>query len=463
MAVITGTNGNDNLTGTAGPDMFYPMLGVDTVDGLGGTDSMIVEYSDYFIDPFAGAAVPTPMKSVITSSQGAFGGVVRTVYGGQSVAFAGIEHLYVRFDQFNNFVTLDASAALLGATLDLGGGDGIDTLQADFTSLGSQTLDFSSGTAPTSFGGMFSSFEILQLQFGSGSDNVTGGSGKDTLAGGGGSDTLDGGAGDDTLYSGSLSPDWQTPYFANNFPYTPPVLDTGAEVDTLRGGSGWDRIFAGYGDVIDGGADGADLLISLQGSSTGLTIDFRALANGGTLTVGGGLISNIKGVLWVEGSNHDDFLTGSDMPGYMNQSQGPIFGLGGDDHLVAGLASGNLYGGEGNDVLDSIYNLGAYYGEGGDDVINSLGRIAQAFGGDGNDIMNVAGIAQGGAGNDVVTWSTRWAESPAAARATTSSMAPPGRTPWPEARAPTRSTGTAGPTFSSRPGRCRASSPASTI
>ena len=43
MAVYNGTNGNDNLTGTAEADTFNPLLGQDTVDGLGGSDILVVD------------------------------------------------------------------------------------------------------------------------------------------------------------------------------------------------------------------------------------------------------------------------------------------------------------------------------------------------------------------------------------------------------------------------------------
>ncbi len=399
MAVITGTSGNDTLNGTAGADTINALLGKDAVDGLGGADTLIVDYSAVTVANILETFFNLP--SIVASSGGSFAGAIKTVNGLHMTTFAGVETLQVTLDPYNNLLVLEASALLLGASVALDGGAGTDTLDVDFSAHGGVDLHF----GPNVSGGFGSivNFENFRLKAGAGTDNVTGGDGDDILAGGGGADTLDGGAGADTLYSGTLSPAWQTPIFANNVSYTPPVLDTGNEVDTLRGGSGWDRIFAGFGDIIDGGADGADLLISLRGSSAGLTIDFRALANGGSLTVGGGLISNIKGVIWIDGSDHDDILTGSDALGFQNWSFAPIFGRGGNDHLTAGSATGNIYGGDGNDVIDAPYNSGAYYGEGGDDVINSLGVQSQSFGGDGDDILNVAGSGHGGDGNDIIT------------------------------------------------------------
>jgi len=248
---------------------------------------------------------------------------------------------------------------------------------------------------------------------GGGDDSLDGGGGNDILAGDAGADTLNGGDGDDTLYAGSISPDWEMPFFQNNPHYVSPALDRGSEVDTLNGGAGIDRIYAGYGDIVDGGADLADLLISFGGASSGVTVDFRALDGGGSLTIAGHSISNIRSVLWIEGSDFDDTITGSDQGDGSGTTYAPIFGMGGNDHLIAGINTGNIYGGAGNDLIDvhqsspGIGYNGVYYGEAGDDVITVTGDggsypYATAYGGDGNDVISLAGTAYGGAGDDTI-------------------------------------------------------------
>src|SRR5687768_17002650 len=103
MANITGTTGNDNLVGTDDDDSIDPVRGVDTVDGLGGSDRLIIDYSTVFWDPFAGAAVPGSTVSTISSDGGSFSGVIRTD-NLNHVTFSNIEHLHVKLDFWQNTV-----------------------------------------------------------------------------------------------------------------------------------------------------------------------------------------------------------------------------------------------------------------------------------------------------------------------------------------------------------------------
>src|SRR6478672_12235675 len=243
----------------------------------------------------------------------------------------------------------------------------------------------------------------------SGGDTLTGGAGDDIIVGLAGADTINGGDGNDTLYSDALSPPWNIPWNTN--PYTAPVLDVGSEADTLNGGNGQDTIYAGYGDSVSGGADTDSLLISFRGATSGVTADFRPLlADGsGSIMVGGALIQGIERVLWIEGSNFDDTLYAQAEPfGWADFT--PIFGLGGNDHIVAGQLSGNLYGGDGDDIVDgslSIYGK-YYYGGAGNDTV--FGGRGWAYGDDGNDIIWSSARAFGGAGDDELH--AQWAGSP---------------------------------------------------
>jgi Ca2+-binding RTX toxin-like protein len=236
-----------------------------------------------------------------------------------------------------------------------------------------------------------------------GNDSLSGDGSSDILVGGGGEDVLDGGAGDDKLYSGDESPPFNQPYYGN--PYTPPVLDAGAAVDTLVGGAGSDRLFAGYGDNVDGGTDGGYggdyLYISFLGATIGVTADFRQV----TQVIGGGTITGVENISWVQGSNFaDDINVGS----YANNGYSDftaVFGMGGNDRLVAGYYTGVLFGGDGDDIVDgrgSQYLQSVDGGAGDDTLYTNTNTFASAYGGDGNDTIYSHGLTYGGAGNDLI-------------------------------------------------------------
>jgi Ca2+-binding RTX toxin-like protein len=238
-----------------------------------------------------------------------------------------------------------------------------------------------------------------RIDGGGGDDMLLGRGGGDDLAGNGGSDEIDGGEGDDFLYSGDRSPAFRQPYYNN--PWNAPVLDTGAEVDTLRGGAGSDRLFAGYGDNADGGGNGAYggdyLYISFQGASAGVTADFRLASQ----VIGGGTITGFETISWVQGSNFDDTITLAG--GYFDFTA--IFGMGGNDHLIAGYETGHMDGGDGDDIVDgrgSQYLQRVYGGNGNDTLYTHTNGIGEAYGGDGNDTIYSHGTTYGGAGNDTI-------------------------------------------------------------
>jgi Ca2+-binding RTX toxin-like protein len=244
-----------------------------------------------------------------------------------------------------------------------------------------------------------------------GNDTLSGGGGNDRIGGGTGADIIHGDDGNDDLFSFDISP-------AFNGPSSPPLLDTGSEVDWLYGGPGSDRLFAGYGDNVDGGADGDYLYISFMGAASGVTVDFRQLFNNGSITIGGGTITNVEATGWIEGSNFNDDITDCDL-GFFQ----PIFGNGGNDHLHGGYYTGEMHGGDGDDVIDagqspyrsvefgdagndlliSGFNGGTLDGGAGNDELRGTGG-ALLYGGDGDDLIDCGGGGQGfgGAGDDII-------------------------------------------------------------
>jgi Ca2+-binding RTX toxin-like protein len=456
-------NGTDTLTGNGGDDMFTVGLGTKVIDGGTGADT--VEIIDLAFEPlYTADGVAVSLLQQGQAQETGIGAFTLTsienlsgFYG--SDEFTGDDNANILAGEGGDDTLIgnggddilagdgtfglsegDAGAITFipqadGATGNdhLDGGAGNDTLiggTGDDTLIGGagdDTLDGGEGRDLVSYANAASSVTVslatagAQNTGGDGVDNLvsiegllgsdhddqlTGDDNDNVLAGGAGADTLDGGGGNDTLYSDVLSPFWERPFFNNNPEFVAPVLDTGTEVDTLNGGAGLDTIYAGYGDIVDGGTDRANLLISLMGATSGVTADFRDLDDGGTLTIGGNTISNIQSVLWIEGSNHDDIITGSDQHQGFGSEYAPIFGRGGNDQLTAGVNTGNIYGGDGNDTIESEHSGGYLYGDAGDDTINftAFFGFGTMFGGDGNDTLNITGGgASGGAGNDVIT------------------------------------------------------------
>ncbi len=215
-------------------------------------------------------------------------------------------------------------------------------------------------------------------------------------------ETLTGAEGADALYSREVSPAYAKPLGDSLF--VAPLLDTTAEIDTLSGLAGDDRLFAGYGDNVDGGEGSDGLLISLRGSSAGVVADFGGAAEGGEVSIGGGTIKGIEAIEWLEGSDFDDVLTLGEAAG----DHAPVFGLGGDDEIVAGRLTGSVFGGDGNDIIDlAEAEYGSlHFGEAGDDLMLGGAADDRMRGGEGDDLLiDRSGDDEldGGAGADIVS------------------------------------------------------------
>lgn len=233
-----------------------------------------------------------------------------------------------------------------------------------------------------------------------GNDTLNGDTGDDVVSGGSGADTLRGGDGGDRIFAGNLTSPFGNPSYAN-----PPVLDSGTDVDTLFGDGGDDRLFAGYGDNVDGGANGFTgdyLYISFEGAPSGVTVNF----NNATNIIGGGTITNVEHISWVNGSNYDDDITIGDVGnGYADFTV--VFGMAGNDRLVGSYYTSVLDGGDGNDFLDlrpSQYAQAAYGGAGADIIYTPSNSSSSSYGGDGNDTIYAgSGMNHGGNGDDIIT------------------------------------------------------------
>jgi Ca2+-binding RTX toxin-like protein len=232
-----------------------------------------------------------------------------------------------------------------------------------------------------------------QIAGAAGNDTLTGNVGSDSIEGGKGADSLNGGAGSDVLLSYATGPD----------SFHGPSQDIFSDRDTLIGGDGDDFIAAGYGDAIDGGAGSNSLAINFEGAKSGVHADFSELYNG-PLTIGGGLIQNIREVVFVQGSDYGDYIR----PYTDYYAFNTVHGGGGDDALFASYYTYGLFGDEGNDTIDatgSQYLSEVYGGEGDDQIDGRRNGSLRVFGEDGDDIIESNNYAFGGAGDDSIVMS----------------------------------------------------------
>jgi Ca2+-binding RTX toxin-like protein len=239
--VITGTVGNDTLTGTAVGEPIYGVAGNDTLSGGLGADAL-----------YGGTGNDT--------LNGETGGDTLSGGEGNDILNGGDDADTLRGDAGND--TLDGGAgsddSRGGAGDDvITGGSGSDTMAGDD---GNDTLTASSGGG-TAHGGNGND-NITGSNLGddlrgdegddvitalSGNDILRGGGGTDHLSGGDGADDIDGGTGNDTIFGGE----------GND------ILGggLGAFRNSLDGGGGNDILYAGAGgstDTVTGGA-GNDL------------------------------------------------------------------------------------------------------------------------------------------------------------------------------------------------------------
>jgi serralysin len=201
------------------------------------------------------------------------------------------------------------------------------------------------------------------LDGGAGNDTLVGLSGSDVLTGSTGADIFFGGAGDDRI-----SADREIGFDGN------------VDVDQIYAGDGNDVIFAGYGDIVDGGAGFDVLNLSYVGASHGIIGDTKVLFAGQPLTPGGGTVRNIERFDAIALTNFNDVMVIGDQA-----DPATAYGYGGDDHLIGQENRVVMHGGDGNDLLVGSTANDELYGDRGNDILIGGPGTDLLFGGDGND------------------------------------------------------------------------------
>jgi Ca2+-binding RTX toxin-like protein len=345
--ILFGTFRNERMIGHSGDDVFYGSPGADIIFGNGS----IAPGGDFVNYSASEAAISVNLLTGAASGGDAQGDVLNSIEGVIGTRFAD---------------------TILGT----GGGDLL------WGGLGDDTLDGIGGDD--------------QIFGEGGNDTVIGGIGQDRLSGGAGSDQINGGDGFDVLFAGENSPGFTAPPNFSpadvRYARSDLILDTGAEADSLFGGNHDDALFIGYNDSADGGAHdlrGDSLYVSLMGASAGVQVDFTQP----TVTLGSGTVTGFENVNFVEGSNFDDNITMRSTTGTFMRAA--VYGMGGNDQIVAGTWTTEIYGGDGHDGLDATGSMAQIIVEGGagnDNVFINAGSYAQRLdGGSGLDTLYSSG------------------------------------------------------------------------
>ena len=435
--VLSGYTGNDTLIGGAGDDIF--MEGIKTWGGfdIGG---FVVDQSYNFgqgNDDIQGGVGDDWLYYGGRAGAAVLDLTARTVIfgGAERDTFSGIEAITLGYGADR------VTGVQAGIWLDLAQGNdtlsGVSGFSLAYGGTGRDLLDYSAATAAVTvdlsnnvgaFGAQVFEFEdvtgaVNAVNFVTGDDlsnKLTGGNQADTFDGQGGNDGLYGGYGGDTI-AGDDGDD---------------LLDGGSGFDVLWGGAGNDTIMSGPGGgFMDGGVGNDSLTGNFEADTiTGDLGDDAIYGGSGNDSILGGdgndLIWGGAGRNILDGGTGDDTIYGGDWSevifgGTAAATDGTlgIIDAGAGNDTVTAYGTGQVWLGAGDDVL--LYAPGnnpqQVWGDDGNDRISLyLGTAAgglgndtisvttgSAIGGIGNDSLTVGlnGSADGGDGDDVVTYS----------------------------------------------------------
>lgn len=397
---LRGGNSADTLNGGAGNDWLRSAAGDATINGGLGTDFWQADLS---------ASIANISINALNSQTTAQGGVgaglsVRAIEGLSLTTGAGNDVLNTAGYTTDDWV--DTRQGNDTVNLGLGfnsanGGDGVDTLVIDYSSLTSaiRRLDDGYGwlgyydklgTTSTSYYG----FEKFNIIGGSASDVLYGGSLNDSLSGGAGNDVLNAGAGLDTIVGGAGSDRWTADYGG---------LTNGVSLTLTAAGNG---TLTGVGTQLTGIES---ITLTTASANVADTIDTLLVRGNNTINTqyGDDVVRVGAGVHQINGGDGNDLLQ-FNFASSTEAITGWDTGYGWYTFAdAAGLNSVNFYGFEsfritGGSGADRLYTWGGsdvISGGAGDDVISGGGGDDNLTGGVGSDLF----VCNAGAGVDRIT------------------------------------------------------------
>jgi len=423
----TGNTLANSITGNAGNNLIDGGAGIDTMSGRAGDDTYIVDNTGDVINELANAGADAAYASATYTLSANVEKLVLTGAAGINGTGNAQDNKIIGNDG-NNVLsgmagndsieggagndTLDGGSGvdlLVGGTgndtyvvdsaLDLiveNAGEGVDTVQASFTTALGDNLENLTLTGTANIDGGGNAFDNLITGNG-GNNRLDGGEGNDTLLGGAGDDTYEidaldtvvegAGAGIDTVRAGfsyTLGANVENLIlaggdlngtgnaFANGILGTAGnnVLDGGLGADTLDGGAGNDTY------IVD---NSADVVVEAAGNGVDTVLasaSYQLSANVEHLVLTGS--ASINGV----GNAGDNTLTGNSGNNLLDGGQGA-------DILVGGAGNDTLVGSEGDDRLDGGVDADLMQGGAGNDVylVDNAGDTVVEAAGNGTDTV----------------------------------------------------------------------------
>jgi Ca2+-binding RTX toxin-like protein len=310
MALVNGTNGNDNLNGTSGND---------TLRGLGGNDNLFGGFFGNDLLDGGDGTFDTATYQGFTNNVNASLETNKATFFGGSGTFIGIENLIGG----NNQDVLTGN----GGNNQIDGGPGGDDISGR---AGNDRLLGGAG------------FDILRGELGN--DNLFGGNDNDVLEGGDGGDQLSGDKGNDTMIGGSGN---------DGFFWV-----DGDGSDLIQGGDGRDNLgFIGsieQGDNLELTQSGSDVVLRRTNlvpiTLTNQSIESFSSINGD----GGDDVLNIRNLGVASGVLSIQFTGGEGNDAMISNNVSPNINAGGgngNDFLEGGNANDTLLGDRGNDIM----------------------------------------------------------------------------------------------------------------
>jgi len=420
QSIITGTDGDDVLFGTADSDIINGLNGDDTLFGGAGDDTLTGGDGDDTLNGASGA-------DIIDGGNGFDIASYRTSIAGVSIDLAAPSSTWTgvaRGDMLRSIEEFDLSDVAdvfrgNGQANVIKGFGGDDEL---FGFAGDDTVDGGAGN------------DILNG--GSGDDALRGGDDNDNLNGASGADIVDGGNGFDiasyrtsiagvsidlaassSTWTGVAQGDTLISIEELDLSDVADVFRGDAKANVVKGFDGDDQLFGFAGDdSLDGGAGndsldggeggdllqggaGADILNGGTGSDTvtyvdaasGVSIDLTRSSSTWTGDAQGDTLTSIE---TIQLTKFADIFRGDANANFANGGDGndQMLGGGGDDTFTGDTGNDTIQGGDGNDFIvgDDFGNLVLA----GDDFLQGNAGNDTLFGGGGNDKL------VGGTGND---------------------------------------------------------------